>query len=57
MAGAIGGPLCPIRRIAPIPPIPRIAPIRSIRRIPPIPPISSLSWSGLTWGQFLKGGE
>ncbi|WP_442892008.1 4-fold beta flower protein [Chryseobacterium sp. VD8] len=46
--GATNGPIPPIPQIPPIPPIPAIPPI------PPIPPIDSLSWSNLTWENFIN---
>ena len=53
--GAEGGPLTPITEIPPIPPIPAIPPISPIPPIPPIPPVSSLSWSNLSWDDYLTG--
>lgn len=44
-AGAIGGPLRPVRRIAPIPCIRHIAPIKSFRQWPPQMPRPILAWS------------
>ncbi|MDA9555318.1 hypothetical protein N9R54_03700 [Pelobium sp.] len=49
--GAKSGPLPPIAQIPPIPPIPVIPPTPPI---PPIPPIDSLSWSNLTWENFIN---
>jgi hypothetical protein len=55
MRGAKGGPIPPIPEIAPVPPIHAILPIPPIPAIPPVPPIPSLSWSSISWEEFLKG--
>lgn len=52
--GAKSGPVTPVTQVAPIPPIPAIPPIPPVPPIPPIPPIDSLSWSVLTWDNFIN---
>ena len=44
--GALKGPLSPTPSIPQIPSIPPL---------PPIPPIDTLSWSNLTWEEFISG--
>jgi len=53
MDGCRGGPLPPLHEVPPIPPITAIPPIPPIPAIPSIPPLPTLSWSELSWEQFL----
>jgi len=51
--GADGGPLLPITQPPPVTPILQTPPIQPITPIPPLAPLGTLSWSGLTWDDFL----
>lgn len=52
--GATGGPVTPVTQVTPISPIPSIPAIPPIPPIPPIAPIDSLSWSNLSWENFIN---
>lgn len=51
---ASGGPILPIAQIPPVPPVPTIPPIPPIPLIPYVPPVPLLSWSYLSWNDFLS---
>jgi hypothetical protein len=51
---AQGGPIKPAASVAPIPPIRALAPSPPTPPVPPIPAISLLSWSTMTWKQFVQ---
>lgn len=50
----VGGPLCPLTKLAPIPSLPKIPPIPSIPEIPPIRPLLSLNWAVNTGEDFFS---
>jgi len=49
------GVLLPRTKVPPIPPLPHFPPVKPVPPLPPIPPPPSLSWSGMSWEQFLQG--
>ena len=49
------GVLLPLTKLPPIPPLPPFQPFKPIPPLPPIPSLPSLSWSGISWEQFLRG--
>jgi len=55
MHGASGGPMLPVPAVPPVPPVPQVPPVSPVPVIPPVPPVPSLSWSLLTWEEFLAG--
>ena len=54
ISSASGGPLPPIPEVPPAPPVPLLAPVPPIPPVPPVPALPSLSWSHLTWEEFLE---
>lgn len=53
--GADGGPVLPVPETAPAPPLLPKPPMPPAVPAPP-PPMPSLSWSGVTWDDFLRSG-
>lgn len=53
--GATMGPPKPMTQFTPIPRIPSKSRVLPVAPIPPIPSIRILSWSDLSWEEFLEG--
>lgn len=53
MRGCTGGPLPPLAELPPLAPLAALAPLRPLTSLPSLPPTPSLSWSNLSWEQFL----
>ena len=51
--GAHGGPVKPIQSVPPVPAVPPVPPVQPVAPVAPIPPNPSLSWSSLSWDEFM----
>jgi len=52
--GASGGPLLPLTQLPPIPPLAPLPPLKPLAPLAPLAPWPSLSWSKLSWEDFLS---
>lgn len=50
-----GGPVRPVRKLAPLKSLRQLRPLKSIREIPPIAPVTILSWSDRDLKSFFAG--
>ena len=48
-----GGPMPPLAHLPPLPPLPALPPLPPLPPLSPLPPLFTLSWSNLSWPQFV----
>lgn len=48
-----GGPLAPLTHLPPLPPMPALPPLPPLPPLSPLPPLFTLSWSHLSWEQYV----
>jgi hypothetical protein len=52
--GARGGPMKPVAAVTPVQPVMAVTPVRPVTPVKLVSPVASLSWSSLTWEQFVS---
>lgn len=55
MEGATRGPIPPVAAVPPVTPVPPVPPVAPVPPVPPVPPVGQLSWSAMSWEDFLRG--